>query len=65
MHYPLSLEIVMEDVWNYEDPPDFDCISYKGTDPVYVKVEFAAPMPPKKPEVEAPISNEFSISDYC
>jgi len=31
----------------------------------YVKVEFTAPMPPKKPKVEAPISNEFSISDYC
>jgi len=27
-------------------------------------VEFAAPMPPK-PEVEAPISNESSMSDYC
>ena len=28
------------------------------------KVEFAAPMPPNKLEVEAPISNESSMSDY-
>jgi len=28
-------------------------------------VEFAALMPPNKPEVEAPISHESSMSDYC
>jgi len=28
-------------------------------------VEFATAMPPNKPEVEAPISNESLMSDYC
>ena len=27
-------------------------------------MEFAAPMPPNKPDVEAPASNESSMSDY-
>ena len=28
-------------------------------------MEFAAPMPPDSPEVEVPVPNESSISDYC
>ena len=28
-------------------------------------MEFAAPMPPNKPEIEAHISNDSSISAYC
>jgi len=28
-------------------------------------VEFSASMPPNKPEVEAPISNDSSMSDSC
>ena len=55
----------MEDVWNCEDPPDSEWISYEGLDQGYVKVEFATPMPPNKPEVEAPVSNDSSISEYC
>ena len=60
---PLSPEIDMEDVWNCEDPPDSDWIFYEDPHQAYVKVEFAIPMPPNKPEVEAPISNESSMSD--
>jgi len=43
---PLFSEIDMEDVWNCEDPPDSDWISYEDLDQGYAKVEFAAPMPP-------------------
>jgi len=28
------------------------------------KVQFAAPIPPNKPEVKAPVSNKSSMSDY-
>jgi len=28
-------------------------------------VEFVSPVPPNKPEVEAPIFNESSMSNYC
>ena len=28
-------------------------------------MEFTAPMPPNKPEVEALVSNESSMSNYC
>ena len=62
---PLSLEIDMEDVQNCENPPDSEWISYENPDQGYVKVEFAALMPPNKLKVEAPISNESSMSDYC
>ena len=48
----------------FEDPPDFNWISYEDPDQGYVKVEFAAPMPHNKPEVEAPVFNELSMSDY-
>jgi len=54
----LSLEINTDDVWNCEDPPDSDWISYEDPDQRYVKLEFAAPMPPNKPEVKAPVFNE-------
>jgi len=60
---PISPEIDMEDVWNCEDPPNSNWISYEDPDQGYVKVEFAAPMPPNKPEVEAPIFNESSTSN--
>ena len=30
----------------------------------YVKVEFSAPIPPNKPEAEAPVSNDSSMSEY-
>jgi len=62
---PISPKIDMEDVSNCEDPPNSDWISYGDLDQGYVKVEFAAPIPPNKPEVEAPIFNESSMSDYC
>ena len=48
-----------------EDPLGSDWISYEDLDQEYVKVEFSAPMPPNKPEEEAPISNDSSISEYC
>ena len=28
-------------------------------------MEFSAPMPPNKPEVEIPVSNDFSMTEYC
>ena len=62
---PLSPEIDMEDVWNCEDPLDSDWISYEDHNQEYVKVEFPIPMPPKKLEVEALVSNEYSMTDYC
>jgi len=55
----------MEDVWNCEDPPDSEWISYEDPDQGYVGMEFAAPIPPNNPKVVAPISNESSMSDYC
>jgi len=62
---PLSPEIDMEDVLNDEDPPDSKWISYKDPDHGYVRMEFSAPIPRNKPEVEAPVSNDSSISAYC
>ena len=62
---PFSPEIGIEDVLNCEDPLDSDWISYENPNQRYVKMEFTAPMPPNKLEVEAPVSNESSISDYC
>ena len=62
---PLSPEIDMEDILNCEDPPNSDWISYEDSDQRYVKVEFATPMPPNKPKVEAPIPSEPPMSDYC
>jgi len=61
----ISPEIDMEDVLNYEDPPDSDWISYKNPSQRYVKVKFAAPMPPNTLEVEVPVPNESFMSDYC
>jgi len=55
----------VEDVLNYEDPPDLDWISYEDPSQRYVKVELAALMPPNMSKVEAHISNESSMSDYC
>jgi len=60
----LSLEIDIEDVFNCDDPPDSDWISYKDPDQRYVKVEFPAPMPPNMPKVEVYISNEYFMSNY-
>ena len=60
-----SPEIYMEDVLNCEDPPDFDWISHEDPNQTYVKVQFVASMPPNIPKVEAHISNESSMSDYC
>ena len=61
----LSPEINMEDVLKCEDPPDSDWISCEDLNQGYVKVEFAAPMPPNTPKVEVPVLDESSISDYC
>ena len=58
-------EYDMGDVLNDEDPLDSEWISDEVPDQGYVKVEFSAPMPPSKPEVEAPVSNDSSISKYC
>jgi len=62
---PLSPKCDMEDVLYAEDPPGSEWISYEDPDQVYVKVEFSTPMPPNKLEVEAPISNDSSLSEYC
>ena len=62
---PLSPEYDMEDVLNDEDLPDSEWISYEGPDKGYVKVAFSALMPPNKPEVEAPVSNDSLMSEYC
>jgi len=48
-----------------KDSLDSDWISYEDPNQGYVKVEFAAPMPPNKPKVEALVSNESSMSDHC
>ena len=48
-----------------EDPLDSKWISYEDSDQWYVRVELFAPMPPSKPKVEVPISNDSSISEYC
>ena len=61
----LSPEIDIEDVWNCEDHPNSDWISFDDPDQGYVEVQLAAPVPPNKPKVQAPISNESSIGDYC
>ena len=55
----------MEDGWSCLDPSWSDWISTEDPDQGYVKVEFAAPMPPTIPEVEAYASNESFMSDYC
>ena len=55
---PLSLEYDMVDVLHNEDPLGSKWISYEDADQGYVKVEFFAPMPANKPEVEAPVSND-------
>ena len=62
---PLSPEIDMEDVLNFEDPPDSYWIFYEDLDQRYVKVEFAAPMLPNMPEVKVLVPKESSMSNYC
>jgi len=62
---PLFPEDDMEDVLYDEDPSNFEWISYEGPDQGYVRVEFSAPLPPNKPEVEATVFNDSSISAYC
>jgi len=62
---PLSPECDMEDVLHAEDPPDSEWISYGDPNHGHVKVNFFAPMPPSKLEVEAPASNDSSLSEYC
>ena len=42
----VSDEIEMHDVLCHTDPLMFDCVSTKGPDLDYAKVEFIAPMPP-------------------
>ena len=63
-------DIDMEDVWNCEDSSNSDWISYEDPDQGYVKVEFAASMPPNMPKVEAHASNPillklFSLCPLC
>ena len=58
-------EIDMEDVFNSDDPPNSEWISYENLDQRYVKVEFPVPTPPNIPKVEVPMPNESSISNYC
>jgi len=60
-----SSEIDLEGILNYQDPPDFDWISIEDFDQRYVKVEFATPMLPDIPNIEAHASNEYAMSDYC
>ena len=60
-----SPEIDMEDFLNCQDPPDFDWFSIGDPNQRYVKVEFAALVPPSIPMVEAHASNEYAMSDYC
>ena len=62
---PLSPQYDMEYVLHDEDPPDSKRISYEDPDQGYVKVEFYPLMPPNKPKVEAPVSNDSSLSEYC
>jgi len=59
-----SPEIEMEDGLNCSDLFDFHWISTEDPDQDNVKVEFATPMPPNIPKVEAYTSNESSMSDY-
>jgi len=61
----LSPEIDMMDVYNCQNPPDFDWISTEDPDQGYVIVEFATPTPPSMPKVKAYASNESTMSDYC
>ena len=65
MHYPFPLRLIWRMFLNDEDPPDSKWISYKDPDHGYVRMEFSAPIPRNKPEVEAPVSNDSSISAYC
>jgi len=62
---PLFPEHDMKDMLQDEDPPDSEWISYKDPDKEYVTVEFSTPMPPNKPEVKAPISNDSLLNEYC
>ena len=61
---PLSPEYDIEYVLNNKDPPDSEWISYEDHDQGYVEVAFSAPIPPNKPEVKAPISNDSLMSEY-
>jgi len=60
----LSPKIDMEYVLNCEDFPHSDWISYKGLNQRYVKVEFATLIPPNTLEVEVPVPNKSSMSNY-
>ena len=62
---PFSPEIDIDNVLICQDPPDFDWISTEDPDQGYVKLEFAASMPPSIPKVEAHASDESTMSDYC
>ena len=50
---------------NCDDPSDSNQISYKDLEQRYVKVKFAALMPPNTPKVEVLVPNKFSMNDYC
>ena len=63
--FPPSPEIGMEDILNFQDPPNFDWISIEDPDQGCFKVEFAAPLPPSIPKAEVHTSNESAMSDYC
>ena len=58
------LEIDIENILTCQDPPDFDQISAEDPDQRYVKLEFAALIPPSIPKVEVHASNESTMSDY-
>jgi len=63
--FPSSPKIDMEDILNWEGPPNFDWVSTKDSDQRYVKVKFAAPVSPGIPKVQVHASNESTMSDYC
>jgi len=59
-----SPNIDKKDILNCQYPPNFDWISAEDPDQGYVKVDFAAPMPPNISKVEACASNGSAMSDY-
>jgi len=61
----LSPEIDMKDVLDCEDRPDYDWISFENPDQRYIKVEFAAPIPPNMPKAKVFVANESAMSYYC
>ena len=60
-----SFEIDIEDIQNCQNPPTVNWISTEDPDQGYVKMEFAAHMPPSIPKVQVHSSNESTVSVYC